>query len=153
MARMYSRKRGKSGSKKPMEKSAHWVPYKAPELEEIIVKLGKQGYQSAMIGMILRDQYGISSERLITKTKISKILKKHKLYPPLPENMMNLLKKAVNLHAHMDKNNKDYTSKRGLAITESKIRKFAKYYKRKGVMPLDWRYDLAQARLLVKAGK
>ena len=124
MARMYSRKRGKSGSKKPVEKSAPWVKYKPQEIEEIVVKLAKKGYSTAQIGLILRDQYGIPSTRLKeggAGLKISQILKKHGLSPEIPEDLMNLLKKAVNLMYHLEKNRKDYTSKRGLELTESKI--------------------------------
>ena len=85
MARMYSRKKGKSGSKKPMVKKAGWVKYKSNEIEDIIVKLAKKGHSSARIGLVLRDQYGIPSTRLLTKEKISRILKKHNLQPEVPE--------------------------------------------------------------------
>ena len=36
MARMYSRKRGKSGSHKPMKKIAPWIEYKPKEIEELV---------------------------------------------------------------------------------------------------------------------
>ena len=77
-------------------------------------------------------------------------MKKHKTYQQLPEDLFNLIKKAVNLRAHMEKNKKDYTSKRGLALTESKIRRLAKFYKKKKQLPKDWKYDAEKARLLVK---
>ncbi|MCK4497377.1 MAG: 30S ribosomal protein S15 [Candidatus Aenigmarchaeota archaeon] len=150
MARMYSRRKGKSGSKKPMVKKAAWVKYKPNEIEEIIVKLAKKGYSSARIGLVLRDQYGIPSTRIMTKEKISKILKNHNLYPELPEDMYNLIKRAVDLIAHMEKNKKDYISKRGLELTESKIRRIAKYYKRKNQLPKDWKWDPGKAKLMVK---
>lgn len=150
MARMYSRKRGKSGSKKPMVKKAAWVKYKPNEIEEIIVKLAKKGYSSARIGLVLRDQYGIPSTRIMTKERISNILKKHDIYPELPEDMYNLIKRAVDLVAHMEKNKKDYISKRGLELTESKIRRLAKYYIRKGMLPKDWKWDPEKAKLMVK---
>ena len=50
----------------------------------------------------------------------------------------------------MDKNKKDYTSKRGLELTESKIRRLAKFYKREGALPVDFKYDPDKAKLLVK---
>lgn len=153
MARVYSRRKGKSGSKKPMQKTAPWVKLKKEEIEEIIVKLAKKGHSSSEIGLILRDQYGIPSvkiKELHMKEKITKIMKEHKVYSPFPEDMYNLLKKAVLLHAHMEKNKRDYTSKRGLEITESKIRRLAKYYKAQKSLPEDWRYDITKAKLLVK---
>jgi len=153
MARVYSRKKGKSGSKKPMQKTAPWVKLKKEEVEEIIVKLAKKGHSSAEIGLILRDQYGIPSvkiKELHMTERIAKTMKKHNIYPPFPEDMYNLLRKAVLLHAHMGKNKKDYTSKRGLQITESKIRRLAKYYKGQKAIPQDWKYDITKAKLLVK---
>jgi small subunit ribosomal protein S15 len=149
MARMYSRRRGKSGSKKPANLKAPWVKYKEKEIEELVVKLAKKGNPYAKMGLILRDKYGIPTVR-INKTRISQIVEKHKLKPKLPDDMMNLMKKAVNLHGHMDKNKKDYTSKRGLALTESKIRRLAKYYIKNSQLPVDWKYNIDKAKLLVK---
>lgn len=150
MARMYSRKKGKSRSKKPQKKEAPWVKYKPKEIEDIIIKLAKKGYSSAKIGLILRDQYGIPLTRGLTKKKISSIMREHNTYPEFPEDIFNLIKKAVNLRAHLDKNKKDYTSKRGLELTESKIRRLAKYYKKKDVIGKDWKWDIERAKLLVK---
>lgn len=150
MARMYSRKRGKSGSHKPLQKIAPWVDYKPKEIEEIVIKLAREGYQTAKIGLILRDQYGIPSVRLIDNKKISQILKENKLYPEIPEVLFNLIKKAVNLKAHLEKNKKDMHSKRGLELTESKIRRLIKYYKHEKVLPPTWKYEPERIKLLVK---
>jgi small subunit ribosomal protein S15 len=147
---MYSRKRGRSGSRKPMKKGAVWVKYKKEEIGEIILKLAKQGNQSAEIGMILRDQYGIPSARLVSNKRIARIMKANKIYPEFPEDMLNLLKRAASLRAHLAKNKRDYTSRRGLELTESKIRRLAKYYKRKKVLPHDWKYEAEKVKLLVK---
>lgn len=146
---MYSRKKGKSGSKKTYPLDAPWVKYKPEEIEEIVLKLAKKGHQSARIGLILRDQYGVPTVR-INSTKISHILKKNALSPALPDDIYNLMKKAVNLHLHMEKYKKDYTSKRGLELTESKIRRLAKFHIRNKSLPPGWKYNLEQAKLLVK---
>ena len=150
MAKMHSRKKGKHGSKKPMQKIAPWVTYKPKEIDEIVLKLYRQGMHSATIGTVLRDQYGIPSVRVSANKRISKILKENNTYPQLPEDMLDLLKKAVNLRMHLQKNKKDYTSYRGLELTESKIRRLAKYYKREKTLPPDWLYDPERAVLLVK---
>jgi len=149
MARMHSRRKGKSGSHKPVHKVASWVKYKPEEIEQIVVKLAKEGHPPAKIGLILRDQYGIPTVR-INKIKLKQILEKHGLAPEIPEDLYNLIKKAINLQAHLQKHRKDYTSKRGFLITESKIRRLAKYYKRKGVLPKEWKWDIEQAKLWVK---
>ena len=150
IARMYSRKKGKSGSHKPLVKIAKWVEYKPEEVEELVVKYAKQGLSSAQIGLILRDQYGIPSVKVVAKKAVTQILKEHDLYPKIPEELMNLLKKAVQIMSHLEKNKKDYQAKRGLELTESKIRRLAKYYIRKGKLPKDWKYDPEQAKLLVR---
>ena len=149
MARMYSRKRGKAGSRKPAKAVAPWVAYKPEEIAEIVVKLSHQGLQVAQVGQALRDQYGIPTTR-INKTKLLAILRKHKLEPEIPDDLFNLLKKAVYLHMHMTKNKRDYTSYRGLELTESKIRRLSQYYVRNKKLPQDWKYSIDRARLLVK---
>lgn len=151
MARMYARKKGKSGSKKPLTK-ATWVEYSAEEVEQLVVKLAKEGYSSAMIGLILRDQYGIPSVRDVTGKKITKILAEHGLAPKIPEDLFNLLKRAVNLRKHLEVHRKDKHSRRGLELIESKIRRLAKYYIRKGKLPKDWKYDPEKAKIWVQTG-
>ncbi len=147
---MHSRKKGKSSSKKPIKKEAKWVEYKPKEVEDLVIKYAKQGFQSANIGIVLRDQYGIPSVKLVTKKTVSQILKDNDLYSKLPEDLFNLLKRAVELRVHMEKNKKDYQSYRGLELTESKIRRLAKYYIRKGSLPKGWKYDPEQAKLLIR---
>jgi small subunit ribosomal protein S15 len=127
-----------------------WVTLKPEEVEELVVKFAKEGYQSAMIGMILRDTYGIPDVKLITGKKISQIMKEHGVYPEVPEDLLNLMKRAVNLRNHLEQHPKDLHSKRGLQLIESKIRRLVKYYKEKGVLPMDWRYTPEKARLLVE---
>jgi len=70
--------------------------------------------------------------------------------PKFPEDLFNLLKQAVNLRDHLQKNKRDYTSKRGLELLESKIRRLGKYYVRKGVLPEDWQYSPEKAKLLIQ---
>ncbi|MCD6557580.1 MAG: 30S ribosomal protein S15 [Candidatus Latescibacterota bacterium] len=149
MARMYSRKRGKSGSKKPKKKKHDWVMYSKEEIEKLIIKLAKEGYQSSQIGMILRDQYGIPDVREFG-LRITKVMKRHNLLKEIPEDMFNLMKKAIALRRHLETNKKDGISKRGLILTESKIRRLGKYYVRKGRLPKDWKYSPEKAKLLVK---
>ncbi len=150
MARMYSRKKGKSGSQKPLQKTAKWVDYKPEEVEDLVIKYAKQGLQSAKIGSILRDQYGVPSVKLVTKKTIAHILKENDLYSKLPEDLFNLLKRVVELRVHLEKNKRDYQSYRGLELTESKVRRLAKYYIRKGLLPKGWKYDPERAKLLIR---
>lgn len=151
MARMYSRKKGKHGSKKPPIKMApRWVKYKKGEVEGLVENLAKERKTSALIGTILRDQYGIPDVKMVAGKTVSRIMKDRKLYPDMPEDMISLLKKVVNLREHLERNKADQLSKKGLLNLESKIRRLGKYYSREGMLPKDWRYDPAKARLLIQ---
>ena len=149
MARIYSRKKGKSGSHRPRQRIAPWVKHKPAELEDIVAKLAKQGNAPAKIGLILRDTYGVPTVR-INQARVSRILKARGLAPAIPEDLSQLLIRAVSLDTHLQKNKADYTSYRGFEIAESKIRRLSKYYRREGKLPADWKYDIKAARLLVK---
>lgn len=151
MARMHSKKGGKSGSKRPSIKTTpKWVRYKKAEIEEIVIKLAKEGNSTSKIGLMLRDQFGIPSVKLLTGKTISQIMKNEKIYPKLPEDLFNLLKQTVTLRNHMEKNKTDYTSKRGLELLESKIRRLGKYYVRRKILPSDWKYVPEKVKLLVQ---
>ncbi len=148
---MYSRKKGRHGSKKPPVKIVpKWMKYKAGDVEEMIVKLAKERKSSAVIGSILRDQYGIGDSKLVTKKKIAQVMKTNKLYPDMPEDLMSLFKKAVMLHEHMKGNKKDKKALKGLEHLESKIRRLCKYYSREGKIPKDFQYDHEKVKLIVQ---
>ena len=152
IARMYARRKGKSGSKKPLI-DAKWTIYSKEEIERIIIKLANDKLQTAKIGLILRDQYGIPSVKAIAGKTVSKILEENDLTPKLPEDMFNLLKRAVNLRNHLEKNKRDKHSKRGLELVESKVRRLSKYYVKIKRVPEDWKYNPEQAKLIVEKGR
>lgn len=147
---MYSRKRGKSGSKKPVKKTKKvWLRYSDKEVEKLIIKLFKQENTKSKIGTILRDTYGVPDVRAILNKKIGKVLKDNKLEPKLPEDLMALIKREINIMKHFEANKKDNSAKRGLQLTESKINRLVKYYKREGILDKNWVYDRNKAKLLV----
>jgi len=151
MARIHARKKGKAGSKRPSTKTIpRWVRYKKNEIEKLVIKLAKEGNSTSRIGSILRDQFGIPSVKIVTSKTISEIMKENETYPKFPEDLFNLLKQAVSLRDHLQKNKRDYTSKRGLELLESKIRRLAKYYVRRGILPEDWQYSPEKAKLLIQ---
>lgn len=122
----------------------------ASEVEQLVIKLAKEGVPPSRIGLILRDQYSIPKVRDVTGKTITQILREKGLQPFLPEDLTNVIKKAVRLYEHMEKHKKDFKSKRSLEIVESRINRLVRYYKRKGVLPKDWRYDRSRAALLIK---
>ena len=150
MGRMHTSSKGKSGSKKPQSKtSPTWLKLKKDEVVALVLKLAKKDHQSSEIGLILRDSYGVPDVKVITGKTISQILKENKLGSEVPEDIQNLIKRAVKVRKHLSSNKKDTTSKRGLQLIESKIRRLEKYYKRKGQLPKKWKYNPEKARLLV----
>ena len=151
MARRYSGKKGQSGSTKiPTDKVPSWVNYKEKEVELLITKLAKEGKSSAEIGLVLRDSYGIPSVKALTKKSISQIMIEKKVYPQLPEDLVNAIKSALNIREHLDENKKDMTAKRGLEIAESKIRRLVKYYKNNGKVEESWKYNPKTAKLYIQ---
>ncbi len=151
MARIHARRKGKSSSKKPPIKTTpKWVRYKKNEVEKLVINLAKEGKESAKIGLTLRDQFGIPSTKGMIEKTVSVIMKENNLYSKFPEDLLNLLKRAVVLRGHLEKNKKDYTSKRNLELLESKVRRLGKYYSRRKVIDPDWSYDPAVAKLLVQ---
>ncbi len=127
-----------------------WITHTEDEVEQLIEKLAKEGKDSTRIGTTLRDQYGIPSARLVAGKKISKIMRDKKIYPKIPEDLFNLLKHAVRLRGHLEKNKRDAHSKRGLEKAESRVRDLVKYYTKTGSLPADWKYDPERAKLLVQ---
>ncbi|HML04230.1 MAG TPA: 30S ribosomal protein S15 [Methanobacterium sp.] len=127
-----------------------WIEYSNEEIEELILKLRKEGNSTSMIGIVLRDQYGIPDVKVVTGKKITKILEDHGQELEYPEDLMNLIRKAVNIRDHLNENPKDLHTRRGLRIIESRIRRLVKYYVKEGVLPEGWRYDPRSAALLVK---
>ncbi len=150
MARMHARKKGRSRSVKPhITKPPEWISYTKEEVTEIIIKLAKDDVPASKIGLILRDQYGVPDSTIITGKKITKILKENDLTGDLPEDLRNLIRRALKLREHIDKHSKDRHNKRGLHLIESKIRRLSKYYIKNGSLEKGWRYDPEKARLLV----
>ena len=136
-----SKEKGMSHSTRPARTGAPtWVRYTPEEVENLVIELARRGHPPSMIGVILRDRYGIPLVKQVTGKKILDILKENGLAPDIPEDLANLIRRATRIRRHLEEHPKDYHSKRGLQLIESKIRRLAKYYKRKGVLPPTWNY-------------
>jgi len=144
------REKGKSHSTRPARIGPpKWVRFSPEEIEGLIIELARKGYGPSMIGIILRDQYGIPLVKSILGKGITEVLEEHGMSPPLPEDLLQLIKKAVNLRRHLEEHPKDKHAKKGLIDLESKIHRLVKYYKRVGKLPPDWKYSPEKAKLLV----
>ena len=156
MARIYARKRGRSGSKRPFSlklkqtSSPEWVEMTTEEVENKVVDLHNLGLSTSQIGTLLRDSHSVPSVALVTGRRITKILKERESADKLPEDLQNLMRKALRLRKHLGVNKMDIHNKRSLQLTESKIRRLAKYYKREEVLSGDWKYKPETAEVLLR---
>ncbi len=130
MATLYGRGRGKAGSHKPIfTEKPTWVVLNNKQIEELIVKLAKEGNTSAKIGLILRDSYGINNIRGIIGKKIEKVLEENKIEYE-PHELIAVEKKHKKLKKHFESNKQDKVAKRGLQLTEVKLIRLKRYHKR-----------------------
>lgn len=61
---------------------------------------------SSSIGVILRDSNGVAQVRFVTGNKILRILKAKGLATDIPEDLYYLIKKAVAIRKHLERNRK-----------------------------------------------
>merc|ERR1711865_326142 len=117
-----------------------WLKMKPDDISDHICKLAKKGLAPSQIGVTLRDSFGIPAVRTVTGNKILRILKVNGLAPELPEDLYYLIKKAVAIRKHLDRNRKDRDSKFRLILVESRIHRLARYYKRVKSLPATFKY-------------
>jgi len=141
--------KGKSHSIRPVGKRPPaWCKYTPEEVESTVVKLAKEGHTPSRIGVILRDQYGVPLTKPIVGKTVIEIMKQAGLSPSMPEDLEVLLKRASAIVVHLEKNKKDSYNIRALQQVEAKIHRLAKYYKREGTLPTDWKYEAKTASLI-----
>ena len=129
MARMHSKGKGTSGSSKPNNDTApSWSESDKGTVEELILKYANEGHSSAKIGTLLRDMHAVPDVRLVMGERISQTLSRNNLDSTYPEDMMNLMRKALSLIDHLSSNKKDLHNRRLLELCESRLRRLAKYY-------------------------
>lgn len=126
-----------------------WLKLTSEEVKDQIFKLGKKGLTPSQIGVILRDSHGVAQVRFVTGNKILRIMKAMGHAPDLPEDLYYLIKKAVAIRRHLERNRKDKDSKFRLILVESRIHRLARYYKTKNVLPPNWKYESSTASALV----
>lgn len=151
MARLHSKKKGKSGTKRPKDKTApDWTPMKKADIEEAIVKMASEGMTPARIGLVMRDQHGVANLRAQLGMTLGQFLVKEKIAAEYPEDLLDLIKKAVRMSTHLKGGKKDVHNMVKLTHVESKIQRLVRYYSSKGMLPAGWKYDREKASLLVK---
>ncbi|KAL9658617.1 hypothetical protein ABK040_006154 [Willaertia magna] len=150
MGRMHGSGRGISQSVIPYRRSApSWLKVQSNEVVDDIVKLARKGFTPSQIGSTLRDNNGVGRVKSVTGKKILRILKANGLAPEIPEDLYQLIKKAVGIRKHLEKTRKDKKAKFQLILCESKIHRLGRYYRASKVLPPNWKYESATADALV----
>ena len=148
MGRVHTHRHGQSHSTRPISgRAPSWVTTTAKEVEELVVKYGKDGVPMSQIGIKLRDQHAIPLAKAITKKSVKKMLEENNVRPEIPEDLNNIVKKAINLQRHLKNNNSDKRNVRSLELVEAKVHRISTYYKRIGALPQNWKYKSVVAQL------
>jgi len=150
MARMHARRRGISRSVRPYRTEApEWSNRDKDTIIKQIVDLRRQGTSTAEIGLIMRDKYGVPSIKLATGKRVNQILRENDLASSIPEDLRNLIEKALGMRKHLSENKRDVHNKRQLMLTESKVRRLVKYYVKSKKLPAGWVYKPDTAEILL----
>ncbi|KAJ3397372.1 ribosomal 40S subunit protein S13 [Lobulomyces angularis] len=150
MGRMHAPGKGISSSALPYRRTPpSWLKTTPEEVVDSICKLAKKGLAPSQIGVILRDSHGIAQVKNVTGNKILRILKTNGLAPEIPEDLYCLIKKAVSVRKHLERNRKDCDAKFRLILIESRVHRLARYYKTVGQLPPNWKYESSTASTLV----
>ncbi|MDH3192339.1 MAG: 30S ribosomal protein S15 [Nitrosopumilus sp.] len=148
MGRMHTHRHGKSHSIRPVTlRTPSWITQGPKEIEELVVKYSKEGLTPSQIGNKLRDQHSIPLVKPITKKTMGDILDENKLRAEMPEDLENIVKKAVGLQKHLKSNKGDSRNVRSLELIEAKVHRLSVYYKKIERIPKNWKYKSVVAQL------
>jgi small subunit ribosomal protein S15 len=151
---MHSRRRGSSGSDRPTaDEPPEWSDVDEDAIEERVVELAEAGHDPSQIGLKLRDDgvqgTPVPDVKLATGKKVTEILEAHDAEPEFPEDLRNLMERAIRLREHMAENPGDAQNKRALQNTESKIRRLVDYY-RGDQLDAEFTYEYDEAKELLE---
>ncbi len=150
MARMHTKKHGRSKSRKPEATEATPSKKSEEDIKKVIKEYMDKGIGAATIGQNLKEKHEVPYIKHAMGKRLTAVMKEQGYKQEFPEDMLNLMKRAVNLRKHIEKNNKDMHNKTRLIRVESKIWRLTRYYKREGMLSPTWKYDPVQAALVVK---
>ena len=150
MARMHSKKHGKSKSRKPVTEGLERQEVDKAKIEGLIQEMANKGMSPALIGQKLKEEQGVLYIKHSMGKSLTEIMEEKNIKPQIPYDLTDLMKKAVSINAHLVANKHDVNNRARMKKIESKIWRLTKYYISKGKLPAGWRYDPKQAELLIK---
>ena len=148
MARIHSHRHGASHQTRPTSKRPPgWVTYGPDELKATIVKLAKDGLTPSQIGVALRDDFGVPLTKPLIGESVTEVLKEGKVSPKLPQDLQDLISRAQRVQQHLMAHKGDRKNVHSLELVEAKIYRLVKYYRAKGQVPSDFKYQTVVAQL------
>merc|ERR1712080_750690 len=87
-----------------------------------------------------------SSRSPVTRSSVSS---RPPALPQIPEDLYCLIKKAVQVRKHLERNRHDKDSKFRLILIESRVHLLARYYRTKGQLPPTFKYESATASTMI----
>ena len=148
MGRMHTHRHGKSHSIRPATlRAPSWITLTPAEIEALVIKYAKDGLTPSQIGIKLRDQHAIPLVKPIINKSVTDVLRENKLLPEIPEDLNNIVMKAVNLQKHLKDNKSDSRNVRALELVEAKVHRLSTHYKKTGDIDQKWKYKSVVAQL------
>jgi small subunit ribosomal protein S15 len=148
MARIHAHTHGKSHSVRPASKNTpSWIKQSQEEISSLVVQLSKAGLTPSEIGIRMRDEHGIPLIKSVLGKTMTRVLDENKIHREMPEDLEQLVHKAVGLQKHLRTHNSDHRNVRSLELVEAKIHRLSKYYKRTERLNKGWKYAAVIAQL------
>ncbi|EJW03395.1 hypothetical protein EDEG_02252 [Edhazardia aedis USNM 41457] len=147
MARLYTSKRGKSGSLKPytLHTNEPVVRLSKQEIVDFIVQNAKKGMPPAKIGTLLRDLHAVGNIRNIFGKRLVDVMKANGVAPSIPIDLSDLVKNSINIRNHIKNFPKDKSARHHLFLNDSKMYRLGRYYKREQQIPDNWKPNFTRA--------
>ena len=147
MTRIHGNSRGKSQSMKPSTMKSDWVKLTPEQIGKLVIEMNKEGLNASQIGIKLRDEHAISSIKSVTGKNMKQFMEENGINQEIPEDLEALVKRALSLQNHSKSNKGDRKNVRSLELLEAKVHRLSKYYKKKNVIPKNWKYKAVIAQL------
>ncbi len=132
---------------KPSTMKSDWVKLTPEQIGKLVVEMNKEGLNASQIGIKLRDEHAISSIKSVTGKNMKEFMEENGINQEIPEDLEALVKRALSLQNHLKSNKGDRKNVRSLELLEAKVHRLSKYYKKKNVIPKNWKYKAVIAQL------
>ena len=132
---------------KPSTMKSDWVKLTPEQIGKLVVEMNKEGLNASQIGIKLRDEHAISSIKSVTGKTMKQFMEENGINQEIPEDLEALVKRALSLQNHLKSNKGDRKNIRSLELLEAKVHRLSKYYKKKNIIPKNWKYKSVIAQL------